>query len=109
MIQLIDQYGEDMGAVEAEVFGMFAVHPTVRGREGQFQLTHVRSGAAILERVRHDDAFAAAHELNASGIDWSAIDGQNDLTAAHKSQGRELRTKYPSDPVVHVQRRKVGR
>ena len=81
--------------VVAETHDVFAIHNTWQGEIGEFTLTHIPSGFAFLERVSFDDAVAAASELLAGSIDWRSIGGQEDLTDAHKAQGREMRTRYP--------------
>jgi len=62
--------------------------------ENDFTLTHIPSGFAYLSGVTKADAEAAAREINAGDLDWSAVKTQQDVTPAHKAQGKALRAKY---------------
>jgi hypothetical protein len=97
-------FGAYQPEVLAEVTGPFGVHMTVQGEPGQYNVTHVPTGYAILERVTYDDAVAAVRELVDGGLDWSFTDKVG-LSPELKAQGKALRAKYKEDPVVHRQRR----
>lgn len=86
--------GRQSMPVEAELFGIFAVHPTIDGLPDAFTLTHVPSGFAYLSGVTKAAAEACARDINAGSIDWSIIKEPSDMTPAHKAQGKAMREKY---------------
>jgi hypothetical protein len=86
--------------IEADIFGVFAVHRTVGQHVDEdplFTLTHVPSGYAFLSNVSKIDADDCAHELVAGDVDWSTIAKPSDMTLAHREQGKAMRAKY-KDP-----------
>lgn len=95
MIAVVDRLtGRKDLHIDADLFGVFAVHPTVEGSPDAYTLTHIPTGMAYLSGVTKAAAEACAHEINAGNIDWSGIRQQSDLTKAHHEQGRDMRQRY---------------